>query len=144
MLRHLKSFSADESVLTRVYTTYVRPVLEYCAPAIFPLMTQTDVSNCESVQRIALKMIYGFEAHYEEILEKSKLSTLQERLFSLTKNFAKRAVLQQTGKKWFPKPVMNNNMVETRNVPKVREFPARTEIRQKSPLYYMRRILNGG
>ena len=44
----------DSSVLTRLYTTLVHPMLEYCA--VWDLHLCKDINKLESVQRLACKI----------------------------------------------------------------------------------------
>ena len=69
----------DATIWTRLFKTFVRPKLEYCAPAWRPWMKK-DINKLESVQRRAVKMIQGLRGKtYEEKLKELDLETLEER-----------------------------------------------------------------
>ena len=62
-----------------LYTVFVRPHLEYAAPAWSPYLKK-DINSLESVQRRATKMVKEFKnLDYLERLKSLKLTTLEER-----------------------------------------------------------------
>ena len=140
ILRHLRNMGADISVLVRVYTSFIRPVFEYCAPALFPLFNQCDVAKMDSVQKIALKIIYGFENDYDDLLERAQEGRIECRLKELTENFAKK---ESWRRQWFPRTQKQTDAMMTRaGGARLRESTARTEMRARSPLFHMRKYLN--
>ena len=55
----LKTFvSRDIDILTKAFTTYVRPILEYCTPVWSP-HTACNINKIESCQRWFTKRIKG-------------------------------------------------------------------------------------
>lgn len=75
--------STDQVFLNRMYTTYVRPILEFSSSVFNPYL-KTDIKKLEKVQITAMKLIHyrnsrGQEFSYNEILAKLGLKTLQER-----------------------------------------------------------------
>ena len=73
----------DRHVFVRLYTTYVRPHLEFSSPAWAP-STEADKECLERVQRKAVGMVSGLESHvYEERLAELGLDTLEERRVQL-------------------------------------------------------------
>ena len=63
-----------------LYTTYVRPHLDYCLPAVGPHMVQ-DVQRLEKVQRRATKLVKEVRScSYEERLTRLDLMSLERRL----------------------------------------------------------------
>ena len=94
----------------------------------------------ERLQKIALKIIYGFSLTYEELLAKSGLHSLQYRRKEAFKKFAASlASSDRYGNEWFP---LKNTARSLRKEKKYEEFYARTDRLYNSPLYKMRRILN--
>ena len=62
-----------------LYTTYVRPHLEYCSSAWNPC-TETDIDSLKSVQKIANKLVPQLRSlHYEQRLAALGLTTLEDR-----------------------------------------------------------------
>ena len=78
-LIHRSFLSNDIHILTRAFTTYVRPLLEYASPAWSPSQL-TQISAIESVQRHFTKRLHGLQnLSYGERLNKLKLKSLEHR-----------------------------------------------------------------
>jgi hypothetical protein len=87
MFRILKVFhSPHETILTRLFTVYVRPILEY-ATVIWSPYKKKDIELLESVQKTFTSIVY-FKCHkisridlpcYENRLGNLKLDTLEHR-----------------------------------------------------------------
>ena len=75
-----KSFtSRNQDVLVRAFTTYVRPLLEYCSQIWTPSSIK-EIKAIESVQRRFTKKIPGlFNFSYDERLQTLKLERLEVR-----------------------------------------------------------------
>ena len=58
-LVRLKELGADIQQLVLVYTTRVRPILEYCAPVFNGALTYNQSMSLELVQKKALAIILG-------------------------------------------------------------------------------------
>ena len=78
-LRHLQKSGFTESELLKVYTSYIRPTVEYSSSVYHPMLTAEQDNNIEKLQYFALKNIYGFAYSHRELLEMSKLNTLRQR-----------------------------------------------------------------
>ena len=76
----VKTFENFDQVIGKtVYTTFVRPHLEFAAPAWSPHLVR-DIQAIEKVQRRALRSISGLRhLSYKDRLQETKLSTLYER-----------------------------------------------------------------
>eukprot|EP00919_Chromeraceae_sp_WS-2016_P028036 GHVR01066362.1.p1 GENE.GHVR01066362.1~~GHVR01066362.1.p1 ORF type:complete len:107 (+),score=2.13 GHVR01066362.1:36-323(+) len=59
----------NQQGLLKLYTTNVRSVITYAAPAWFPLLSETNVAKLERVQKLALKVIYPEFDSYAQKLE---------------------------------------------------------------------------
>ena len=63
-----------------LYTTYVRPHLEYCIQAVGPF-TKKDIEILEKVQRRATKLVKGIrDLSYSERLQRLKLPSFRKRI----------------------------------------------------------------
>ena len=70
---------SDKRTLLTLYAAYVRPHLEYCACVWDPHLLK-DVDLLESVQKFALKVCCKQQSSpYQDLLDISKLSSLQAR-----------------------------------------------------------------
>ena len=73
------TISRSPDMVTRLYKTYVRPLMEASVQAWSPWMRR-DVDLMEKVQRRATKLVAGIGSKtYEERLEILKLTTLEKR-----------------------------------------------------------------
>ena len=69
----------DRHVFVQLYTTYVRPHLEFSVQAWSP-WTLVDKAVLEQVQKRAIRMISGLRnREYEDRLAELRLTTLEER-----------------------------------------------------------------
>ena len=81
-LRLLKSAGVEKRNILRVYTTTIRPILEYAAPvwqAILPNLSD----KIESIQKRALHIIDPEPVNYDEALTSMQLETLSKRRHSI-------------------------------------------------------------
>ena len=138
VLRHLKIAGFSEKELARVYTTVVRPVLDYCAVVYHPMLTDEQDQAIERLQARALKNIYGYKDSYALMREKAGVTTHRARRIELCDKFAQKAAGNQRFD-WFPLRTGRSG----RRGEQYHEFPARTDRLFNSPLYYYRRRLNG-
>ena len=80
VVRAAAFLNLDVSSFKPLYTTYVRPHLEYSMQAIGPYMAQ-DLKALNKVQRRATKLVRGLRhIPYEERLKRLKLDTMSRRL----------------------------------------------------------------
>ena len=69
----------DKKVFLRLYIQFVRPHLEF-ATSVWSPWNKADIDIIENVQKQAVKMISGLQAHsYEERLKELNLWTLEKR-----------------------------------------------------------------
>ena len=140
-LRHLKKSGMSASGLLVVYCSVLRPVLDFACPSYHPLLTQNQKHSLESLQKKALKIVYGPGISYQEAIAVANISTLEDRRETLTKQFALATSKNpRYSDGWFPKkPTRTHN---TRNIRPYVEVIPKTERMKKNPITYMRKILN--
>ena len=75
--------SRDPILLFKAFTTYVRPIVEYCSPVWSPVY-KTDITLIESVQRRFTKKLFGLrELSYTQPLESLNADSLEKRRLKL-------------------------------------------------------------
>ena len=141
-LSHLRKAGLPDVVLTNVYCSMLRSIIEFCNVVYHSMLTEEMNLEIERVQKMALKIIYGFNLSYEKLLKKSGLSTLKTRRESAFLKFANTLANNQRYTDWFPTADQLNYSLRTNK--KYSEFYARTNRLYTSPLYTMRRVLNTG
>ena len=70
--------SRDNQILLRAYTTYVRPLLEYCT-VVWPHSLKCDIHSIEKVQKKFTKWLSCCNSLYTERRNKLNLTTLELR-----------------------------------------------------------------
>ena len=120
--------------------TFIRPVADYAVPAYQSMLTVEQKTKLERQQANALKIIYGFQHSYKELLEMSGLGTLERRRHELTDKFATK--MKNNSKFSYLFPERTSEQRRARNGKRFVEFEARTSRLFNSPLYHMRRRLN--
>ena len=139
-LRHLGHVGFSESDLLKVYKSVILPVHDYCSCVYNSSLTQTQSNALERLQAQSLKAIYGYQHSYRSLLEKTGLSTLQARRDARDLKFAEKCLQKDRYRTWFP---LNPIARSTRQPLVYKEFHARTQRLYRSPIYNMRRRLNG-
>ena len=92
MIYIMKKYRAPAAQLVKIFTTYIRPLLEYCAPVFHAGLTVFQAKQIENVQKRALKLIGGFDKSYRQLLEDLHLESLADRREKLCLRFAKHMV----------------------------------------------------
>ena len=140
ILRHLghRVFSKDD--LLKVYKAVILPIHDYCSCVNNSSLTMSQASVLERLQSQALKAIYGYEFSYRALLEMTSLPTLQQRRDTRALKFASKCLANERFSSWFPR---NNDARFTRGQLPFKEFRARTNRLHNSPIFDLRRRLNG-
>ena len=139
-LRHLRSVGFTSAELVRVYMSSIRPLAEYCCPAFHSMMTDEQDQLLENAQVGALRAIFGYGLSARKLRQEADIETLRQRRIDLTDRFARKAATSSRFAHWFPK---NEGGRAVRHREEYKEFFAKTDRLKNSPLYYMRRRLNG-
>ena len=123
-LRHLRHRGLDDADLLKVYKAILLPVHDYCSCVFNSSLTQLQVNALERLQAQALKAIYGYEHSYRSLLEKTGLSTLQQRRDMRSDKFVSKCLANPRLAGWFePNPAART----TRNSKPFKESRARTQ-----------------
>ena len=142
LLIHLKQNGFSESELVRVYVTMIRPILEYCVPVYHSMLTDREDEQLERLQATALRYVYGFGISYSNMREMAGIDTLRSRRIVLCDKFANKCVRSDRFSGWFPLHAPGRRSRHTEKMKYAEEF-ARCDRLRNSPLFYMRRRLNG-
>ena len=129
-----------EKELAQVYRTCLLPVLDYCNVVYHSLLTDEQDQRIERLQAAALRSIYGHEVPYSKMRQLAEVTTLRQRRLEACDKFAKKNI---TGKfsRWFPyRPIGRPG---NRGGELFLEERARCNRLRDSPIFYMRRRLNG-
>ena len=140
ILRHLRHRGFSQLDLLKVYKAVILPVHDYCSCVFNNSLTLNQASALERLQAQALKSIFGYEHSYRAQLEIINIPSLQERRDKRTKKFARKCLLGDKYKKWF---LLNPAARPTRGQTVYQEEFAPTKRLYNSPIYAMRRVLNG-
>lgn len=139
-LRHLDKLGMSEENLVKVYKCSILPIADYCAPAYHSMLTDAQDQSLEQAQVGALRCIFGYGISGRKMRQKSKVQTLRERRVMLTDRFARKCITSRRFRHWFP---LEKGRRSGRSGEIYKEFFAKCERLKNSPLYYMRRRLNG-
>ena len=139
MLRHLRSLGFSEEELVRVYTCVIRPIADYCSPVYHSQLTDEQDELVERMQSQALKCIYGPRVSAATMRKRAGITTLRARRIEQVDKFAAKAASSDRFSRWFP---LRSGRA-TRGSDKYLETYARCSRLYNSPVYYMRRRLNG-
>lgn len=126
--------------LVSVYKSMIRALADYCCPAYHSLMTDLQDQQMERTQIGALRTIYGYEMTATQLRIEANVTTLRDRRIKMTDNFANKCLQSDRFRKWFPE---NDTRRSGRQSEKYKEFFAKNDRLRDSPLFYMRRRLNG-
>ncbi|KAI8491361.1 hypothetical protein Bbelb_309940 [Branchiostoma belcheri] len=103
-LKLLMQFHLPTHDLVTVYTSFVRPVLEYAIPLWHPGLTSSQRRKIENIQVRATKIILGNTFHsYSAACEALQLQKLEDRRVSLCLKFAQKLYKSEQYRHWFPR-----------------------------------------
>ena len=139
-INHIKRAGMNNSIIVTVYTSILRPIIEFCSPVYHSLITEEQSNMLERLQKMTLKIIFGFNIEYEKLLELAGITSLKERRENAFIKFTTTIASNKRYSSWFP---MNEDRgLNLRRENTYKETFARTERFYNSPLFNMRRTLN--
>lgn len=128
--------------MCKVYRTVIRPVVEYAAVIYHTLIPKYQSLQLENVQKQAMKIVYGWNVPYSELVEDGRIETLESRREKAVLKFALKAESGKFGSKWFRKRSDINTDVRSTSRRKYFERQCRTERFRNNPINNMTRVLN--
>ena len=140
VLRNLKGNGFNTEELLHVYKTMIRPVVEYACPVYHSSLTDGQDERIERLQDHALKTIFGSELSARRLRGEANLETLRDRRENIVKKFAIKCSNDPAFSHWF---LRRQTTRVARNNELYLEEKARCDRLKNSPIYYLRRILNG-
>ena len=139
-LIHLKRSGIHGTHLYRLYAALVRPVLEANSVVFHSMLTRNQCKELERLQKHAVKLCFGFNHHYEEILQEHNLSTLEQRRVKALQKFTTAAMANPRYAGWFiRRPSVDQDLRNRRPFVQKR---AKTERYKSSPLLHIQKIAN--
>ena len=136
ILRRLKQMGAETSILLLIYYRHIRSILEFAVPVWNGGITKKQEQKIETVQRVALCVIYGKGLSYKEKCKKYNIEKLKLRRKKLCLNFAKKALMHNKFNDWF---IKDENFTKKTQFLEVVSSQKRM---QKSPIPYLTKLLN--
>eukprot|EP00057_Strongylocentrotus_purpuratus_P023620 XP_011678094.1 PREDICTED: RNA-directed DNA polymerase from mobile element jockey-like [Strongylocentrotus purpuratus] len=139
ILRMLKRFAMPTTDLLTVFTSYIRPILEYCFVVWHFSLTLHQENQLERVQKRALRTILagGYES-YQRALSACDLLSLKERREDLCRVFANK--LFKNFRHWLPESQSSNRQLRHSN--RLRELKCRTQRYKNSAIPQIIKLLN--
>ena len=139
VLYHLQKAGFKDEELAKVYRTCILPVIDYCSVVYHAqLMDELD-QIVERLQVGALWCIYGHDVSYSRMRELAEVTMLKERRIQASDESAAKCALSERFGEWFPLREGGRRWARRTYV---KEY-ARCERLLNTPLFYMRRRMNG-
>ena len=120
----------------------MRPVADYMQEIYHSMLTDAQDEAIERLQSHALECIYGPSKLARRLREASGLTTLRQRRIERCDKFAHKCADSDRFAHWFPRRNLNTGR-RTRATEEFIEEYARCDRLFNSPVFYMRRRLNG-
>ena len=139
ILRRMLQYNLGIETMFDVYTKEVRSILELAVPVWHSGLTRRQSGDIERIQRIAFKIILGFEyKNYNQACKMLSTHTLEDRRTKLCLKFAWKNLKSENS--FFTK--LQHPMNTRWKTNSVKEFKCRTERFKKSSLPYLAKLLN--
>lgn len=141
MLHVMKRYNPPQEQLLKVYTTYIRPLLEYCAPVFHAGLTASQAQQIERVQKRALKIIYGYNYTYGDLLRNFGIESLADRRQQMCLHLGKQILKNPVHRMMLPPTRESISGRHTRNMKMLQPFCCSARLR-KSAVPHMTTLLN--
>ena len=140
-LIHLRRAGIQGMRLYRIYAALVRPILETNCVVFHPMLTKGQAEELERLQKTTLKLCFGFQAHYRDILESYGIDSLAARREMAIRKFTGKVMnSERFSNRWLRRRPGVDTEIRRRR-PFV-ENKARTEKYLRSPLVTIQRTAN--
>jgi hypothetical protein len=137
---NLKRAGWHSQMVCRVYKTAILPVIEYLSPIYHSLLTVAQQNTLEGLHKRALKMIFGWDLSYEQLLATAGLETLYDRRLQRTTRFALKCEANERFRiKWLKE---NCSERKTRHTNQYLEPKTKTVREDRNPVNYLTRLIN--
>ena len=123
-----------------VYYSLIRSVIEYASITYHSMLTAEQANSLESLQKMCVRIIFGWDQSYSEIRQQNDIELLEARRKKQCLKFAKECTESENFRDWFPlEPEKLHDLRVTNKyaIPKFNFYRY-----DNSPLNYMRRALN--
>ena len=137
----MRRFNPPHKQLLKVYTTYIRPLLEYCSPIFHAGLTASQAKQIETVQKRALKIIAGFDNSYQDLLERFNIESLADRRQEACLRLGKQMMRNPEHRKMLPPTRQSISGRRTRGMDTLQPFRCSARLR-KSTIPHMTSLLN--
>ena len=141
-LWHLGRLGFTEEELVIVYKTNILPVADYTDVVYHSLLTDEQDEALENAQNAALRCIFNPRLSARRLRKKAGIKTLRQRRIDHVDKFARKCANSEKFGHLFPTVQHRRTARNRREVEYVEEF-ARCDRLKNSPLFFMRRRLNG-
>ena len=101
-LIHLRRAGVEKEKLVIIYTSLIRPIIEYALQMYHHLLSNEQSEKIESLQRNALKIILRPWVSYREALQRTGIRRLSDRRTDICVKFAKKTLANPRYAHWFP------------------------------------------
>ena len=141
MLYHLRESGIRGKDLFRLYCCYVRAILEYSVPVFHSLLTRSQAETLEKMNRLAVRICYGFDTPVETTMALHGIETLEERRVRRCDGFLRKAFANPMfADRWFrQRPTGGPSLRSRRGTAETR---ASTTRYHNAPLSFLRRRAN--
>ena len=90
VLAKYKKYGIGRDKLKVIYTATIRSVVEYSCHTYHTQLNKGQINQLERVQKKSLKIIYGYQHNYKELLELLSLERLEARRIKLIERFTRK------------------------------------------------------
>ena len=143
ILIHLRNAGFNTEELVRVYKVILRPVHDYLCVVYHSMMSDRHDEEVERLQAHALKYIFGWKESYAQLRARAGVETLRARRVDLSDKFSQKCLGSDRFRGWFPLKSGVRASSRAATSEKYKESFARCDRLKRSPLFFMRRRLNG-